>query len=167
MSDSTAILDQFTPLFHHVLARFSIAPYHADYEDLLQELRLKALKVAEAFEGDILQSDRFRFTAYLKRALSWYCLDLLRRLPQAASSLEELHYLKDEAQREYSLEVQVFLSHAKKLLTTKEYQTVLHLQAGHSLASIAEADGVSRQAVHSRLKNIRQKLLPLAHILRP
>ncbi|MDK6234219.1 sigma-70 family RNA polymerase sigma factor [Aerococcus sanguinicola] len=167
MPNSTAILNQFTPLFHHVLANFSIAPHHADYDDLLQELRLKALKVAASFDGDLLDQDRFRFTAYLKRALSWYCLDLLRRKPQDTSSLEGLHYLRDEAPRQHSLAVQVFLSQAKTILTPKEFQTVRQLQAGHSLTSIAETDGVSRQAVHCRVKRLREKLLPLADILRP
>ncbi|MGX6486643.1 sigma-70 family RNA polymerase sigma factor [Aerococcus sanguinicola] len=169
MSDdfANAILHQFTPLLHHVLASFHIPPHHSDYDDFLQELRLRALKVAQDYDGDCLNEDRYRFTNYLKQALSWYCLDLLRRLPESTSSLESLHYIQDETLSQNSLAVKTFLDQAQDLLTPTEYHTLVHLHAGHSLSSLAEQDGVTRQAVHCRVVRIREKLQDLSDILRP
>lgn len=55
-----------------------IYPSDNQYEDYLQELRIKLIKIAENFDGDPLVKDKYRFTKFAKRGLTWYLINLLR-----------------------------------------------------------------------------------------
>lgn len=48
-----------------------IYPSDNQYEDYLQELRIKLIKIAENFDGDPLVKDKYRFTNFAKRGLTW------------------------------------------------------------------------------------------------
>ena len=51
------LLSQFEPLLFKTLSRVNMRRIHADYDDYLQELRLKLLTLADKFDGDPFKED--------------------------------------------------------------------------------------------------------------
>lgn len=63
------LLVQFEPLLFKTLGRLNIRRVNADYDDFLQELRLKLLTISDKFDGDPYKEDVFRFLGFAKQSL--------------------------------------------------------------------------------------------------
>lgn len=73
------LLAQYTPLLHKVMKSLHLQSFDTQYEDYLQELRIKLIEIAKDFDGDPRDKDKYRFTNYAQRGLRWYLIDLLRK----------------------------------------------------------------------------------------
>lgn len=169
------LLHQYQPLLHKILHQFQISKYHANYDDYLQELKIKLLELHHKFDGDALSAeDTPRFVHLAKRALYWRMLDLLRqeaRRPDT-TAFENIgeHLLADAAfaqSRGSSLAIETFLSQARAVLTAEEFTFLMFLIGREmTLAELAEIYDVTRQTIHNWQRNLQHKLADYKDLLR-
>ncbi|MCY3044196.1 sigma-70 family RNA polymerase sigma factor [Aerococcus urinae] len=163
------LLREFEALIHKTLADLTIRKCHGDYQDYAQELRLKLLDLAEAFDGNPLGEDRYRFVAYAGRYLRWSLLDLLRqsqRFPQLTLS-EHQDLLTESAETEaFDLGAADFLQAVQETLSERDYQLTLALaERDFSIAEIARTFGVARKTIYQWKTRLAQLLLPFKDLL--
>lgn len=165
------LLSQFEPLLFKTLSRVNMRRIHADYDDYLQELRLKLLTLADKFDGDPFKEDLVRFLGFAKQGLYRYTLDLIRKSAENAdfvgsdvSELSEL--LHSDFVFGLSPEIQVFIEQANEVLTVKEREIFAYLlQGGYTGQDIADELGISRKIMNKYKSRIKEKLMPLKGIL--
>ena len=158
-----ALIHQFDPLVHRIVRSYGFTPYHADYQDYLQELRLDLLKVAVGFEGDPLKDEEtcYQFVAYANKALRWKLLNLLKRHKYqqvATDSLVLSQLLDKELLIEEGLGLE-FDDLVERYLSPRE-QKVLRLlcQGNWTQKEISQLCQVSERTVRLDKKRIGAKL---------
>lgn|SRR5699024_4465229 len=166
---TSKLLTEFKPLIYRVLQDLNISKYHMDFEDYFQELQIQLLTIKSSFEGDIFNSDvdRFKFTAYARKGLYWYGLNLIRVsksklfIPTESTDLEWVFNNNNPPPliNESTIYIDEFLRLAKKRLTEEEYLLLLYLsEENHTVNDIAEILGVSRDTIYKRKRHIQLKL---------
>lgn len=165
------LLSQFEPLLFKTLGRLNIRRVNADYDDFLQELRLKLLTIADKFDGDPYKEDVVRFLGFAKQGLYRYTIDLLKKSKPKAdvvgsdvSQLSEL--LHSDLVFGINPEVQEFIGRASDVLSDKERRVfALLVEGGYTGQEMADELGVSRKTMNKYKKQIQEKLDPLKDIL--
>lgn len=169
--DFEQLLDQYNPLIHRVMKSLYIYPSDNQYEDYLQELRIKLIKIAENFDGDPLVRDKYRFTNFAKRGLTWYLIDLFRSDKKAKDevSLLDITFIEEDGLgllEDSRLPVISFYEEVKKRLNSTEITLFWALLSGnYTSQQLAMEYGVSRKTISKRKKQIRDKLQSLKIIL--
>lgn len=166
------LLKQFEPLLFKTLGRLNIGRRRIDYDDYLQELRLKLLYLAEQFDGDPFKEDIYRFLGFAKQSLYRYTLDLLKKHSQkfdvVNSDVSELGtILHSDLIFDSNPEIQEFFKKASQVLTLKERHIfLLMVEGGYTIQEMADRFGVSRKTMNKYRKTIREKLAPLRGLLK-
>lgn len=169
--DFEQLLDQYNPLIHRVMKSLYIYPSDNQYEDYLQELRIKLIKIAENFDGDPLVKDKYRFTNFAKRGLTWYLINLFRSDKKAKDevSLLDITFIEEDGLgllEDSRLAVISFYEEVKKRLNSTEITLFWALLSGnYTSQQLAMEYGVSRKTISKRKKQIRDKLQSLKIIL--
>lgn len=160
------LLNQFTPLVHKVLIEHGQKRNHKDYEDYYQELCIKLVEIAQEYEGDPLGDDRYRFTYYAKKGLSWHLIDLLKkdRHNEYEQSLSDFIFESEgvEASKE---NITAFMTEMVHRVTESELQLIKAFLDGNTLQEIAKQFKVSRKTISKRKKHIQEKLSDLKSFL--
>ena len=145
------------------------------YLDLTQDLYIEALKCKQKYNPS-----KGKFSTYLYNSLSKVIYNMLKHyvciihMPRYLNSdkfnIEVCSNITENNEGEIniydmtpmvesnSIEIEHNLIIAKELLTDIEYRTLVLYIKGYTKSEISKADGVSRQAVDSRFKNIKNKL---------
>lgn len=173
MDTYSQLLEQYEALIHRTLSRANVRPHYRDYEDLAQELRIKLLDIYDLFDGDALEEDKFRFSAYAGKGLYWHTMNLLREEKDGdmPSDLEEMDLIENQPPQPSlfetaQLSLQSFLHEAKKKLNEKEL-FVLHccMEGSYKQKEIAEKLEVTSQRVLQYRKKIAEKLVEFQSLL--
>lgn len=165
------LLKQFEPLLFKTLGRVNVRQTSSNYDDVLQELRLKLIKLAERFDGDPFTHDVVRFLGFAKQGLFRYSLDLLHKESQqpetTGSDVTELeHLLHGDLIFGDNTDIKHFFQQASRLLTQQEQALfVLLAQGGYTTQELADELGVSRKTIYKHKNRIREKLDPLRDLL--
>lgn len=145
-TDCQQVVQQYTPRLYRLALSYCRNP--ADAEDIVQEVFLKYLRSAPAFQTEEQRR------AWLLKVTANACRDLLRSPWRRKScSLEDI------------AEPAVFMEEESQLLSAvlslgAKYRAVVHLYyyEDYSVAQIARILGISESAVRMRLLRARQKL---------
>lgn len=175
------ILKKFEGIPRKVLARYSHKISRADYDDYLQELRLKLWFLVKKFDGDCLGEDKPRFISYATQGLQWKMIELLRKQSREQKrcicvdwqedmdswALENLPWRdpgmsseeRERIEREY-------LMLASEVLSTSDWEIFQALFQKRALVTeLARERGITRQAMYKRVKRIYQSLKEVLKIL--
>lgn len=92
---SERLIQQFEPLLHRVLQEYHVSRLHPEYQDLLQEGRLKILECYQKLGGNPFEVPLcYSYVAYIRCGFKWYCLhefSIQNRRKSLASSSEDLY----------------------------------------------------------------------------
>lgn len=165
------LLKQFEPLLHKTLGRVNLLQRHHNYDDVLQELRLKLIRLAEHFDGDPFKGDVVRFLGFAKQGLFRHTLDLLRKEASQPDTVgTEVTELESMLHSDLvfgdNAHIKAFLQEASELLTESEQKLfVLLVQGGYSNQELADELGVSRKTMQKHKARIQAKLASLKNYL--
>ena len=166
------ILQQFEALLHRILKDCYISLGHFEYEDYLQELKLKLLLLAQDFDGDVLGVDRFRFVAFARRGLTWYLIDLKRRQARlTVKTLEDINRVVEDTDNQSvgslsQAHLVAFMNQARQRLDIEEVALFdLLCQDAYGIQELADIFQCSRQTIYQRRKRIAKKLADLKETL--
>src|SRR5699024_7569844 len=139
---------------------------HKDYEDYYQELCIKLAEIAQEYEGDPLGDDRYQFTYYAKKGLSWHRIDLLKkdRHNEYEQSLSDFIFESEgvEASKE---NITAFMTEMVRRVNESELQLIKAYLDGNTLQERAKQFKVSRKTISKRKKHIQEKLSDLKSFL--
>lgn len=161
-------LELFEALVHKTLRHYQVYPYHCEYEDYAQELRIKLLDLGRRFEGQPLTEDvdRYKFVAYASRGLKWHLVNLLSKKHDLTLRDEEVMDYLDQSVDDYHLEshgtLMAYAAYAKEVLSGEDYLLYQMLMDGtYSVAEMTEILGIQRRTLYHRRDRIAVKLAPL------
>lgn len=143
------IIQQFEALIHHVLTQWTLP--NGSYDDYAQELRLKLLDLAQAFEGDPLGADRYPFVAYARRGLRWQLMDLVKQDSQPdALPLETFQETLSapDPQPDSQLVLHQALAQVQAQLPASHHQLLTLRLQGYSMTECSQVLGVSRKTLY-------------------
>lgn len=165
------LLQQFEPLLHKTLSQLNIRPSQSNYDDYLQELRIKLLQLSDKFIGDPFGDKIGRFITFARKGLFYYMIDIFRKENKIKNEIpmdiSKISFIKEEESYVGQQDnIQSFIQEAEELLTPKE-KDIFHLliQSSYTMQEIANILGVSRNNIHKYKKQIRKKLTPLKFFL--
>lgn len=168
------LLDQYHGVIVHVLNRLNVYPSKPYFDDLYQIAQIGLYQAAEDFEGDPLtEADRFRFIAYAKRIINWRILDELRQVYRQGNreqaTTEEWVFesaLPADWPLDLTLNAQIFLEEATKVLTTSDLLFLHHvIQSQGKMKFLLNLYPISRQAIYAKKIKLANKLYGLRHLL--
>lgn len=167
------LLDQYSPLLHGTLRDLYIYADDNNYEDYLQELRVKLITIASKFEGDPIDKDKYRFTSYAKQGLKWFMIDMLRKAKNISNeiSLADITFVSGEdvstLLEETRDSLYQFLTEVEDRLNKKELTLFWAILSEHyTLSELSKHFKVSRKTISLRKRKLLDKLKPLKDILK-
>ncbi|MBG9981874.1 sigma-70 family RNA polymerase sigma factor [Aerococcaceae bacterium DSM 111020] len=157
---SHQLLTQFEPLIHHTVRRLGFTPIHAYYQDFCQECRLHLLTLSDQFDGQPLGADRYAFTAYAKRGLTWHLTNFLRsQHPDRELSLEEIEQTANQltlATSESSYSLTKLLTDMEDQLPEESYALLtLLLSSDANTQELATLFQVSERTIRYRKNRLK------------
>lgn len=158
---SHQLLTQFEPLIHHTVRQLGFTPLHAYYQDFCQECRLHLLTLSKQFKGQPLGADRYAFTAYAKRGLTWHLTNFLRtQHPDRDLSLEEVEQTANQvavSTSESSYSLSTLLKDLEASLPEELYSLLTLLLSSDATSSeLATFFQVSERTIRYRKSRLKQ-----------
>ncbi|XJS11039.1 sigma-70 family RNA polymerase sigma factor [Aerococcaceae bacterium WGS1372] len=152
------LIKQYNRLIHKVL--LACGQYgKPNYEDYYQELSIKLIELADQFNGDPLDQDRYQFANYARKALTRYLIDFMRRerLNKEDPTLTEYIFETEDAHSSTE-NLTTILNEISSRLNLSELNLVKGLVSGITLKELANQLGVSRKTISKRRGQIQKKL---------
>ncbi|MBG9987603.1 sigma-70 family RNA polymerase sigma factor [Aerococcaceae bacterium DSM 111176] len=160
------LLSQYKRLIHKVLLSTGISMNQYAYEDYYQELSIKLVEIADSFQGDVFDADKFKFASFAQRGLRWFLVDLFRSKKYGESTVPLSDYLLNNNESdEVSDKVIDFLNEASLRLDDTEILLFKGLVSGLPLNELAKTFGVSRKTISRRRIKLQEKLREIKDLL--